>query len=539
MRMLILLVAGLCAFPQLTARDDRRSVSIDLFETGPGTENETAFRPLEDSVRELRAAGSAGSGLSVSGQSAPTGLPFALLSLANSSAEYVLFVESRESIKKDFLASIRIRHPLLELDAGTRWLPGPRTIFLAAPDARSLFARRAIDSSRDEPATPAIPDGRRFPLLFARIPLSAWAPGVFGVRGDPERDNGFYFASERLLFAIGRQRGVLAMHGPLALPGGERFAYAWLDLERGRERRTQCAAHDSLAEFEEAAEFCPAGARKYTSHAGYGRLLADRHPDFLLAGLEVERRTAWDYADYDAHRLASNRAGRSGLVAASLRALQLLEVEGAGQDRGNDGFRLGGIALSPELHESLPGLREAGSGRLLVRARAYQRRRYGPQAQSPARDSPALRREFTAGGLGYRLQTPGSDFEIYGEARRHGGRSVELRLELGPRPGPPEAPGLALLEPGREAPPDREEIPWGWRFSVSLIFGKLAGGAGEFLFVRAPPERGAGVRFFGEENGALIVRLQSRYFALYLESRLAAATGRISTFANFQFRVTF
>ncbi|MEQ9364987.1 MAG: hypothetical protein RIF32_12120, partial [Leptospirales bacterium] len=296
-------------------------------------------------------------------------------------------------------------------------------------------------------------------------------------------------------------------------------------------------------------------------HAGYARLVADRSPKHFLAIVEGERRVRWDYADFAAHQVEPGRGGRSGLGAVSLRWFDVLETEAAGQDRGPDGFRVGGFAFAPRLGTLLPG--PAWPGRLLLGARSYNRSRYGMRArsaagetnsvasQAPGRDAgrDSRRKEFSAGGLGYRWIRPGGGLEVYGEARRHGGRVMQLRIHLGPgtrgefldtapeSTDAPGAPATAAIDPAID--PAENTGGGSWSFTAALVYGHLPASPGEFLLLRAPAEQGAGVRFFGEETGALILHLRGEFFALYWESRLELRTGRAATFANLQFRTRF
>ncbi|MCR9143783.1 MAG: hypothetical protein NXI24_16165 [bacterium] len=534
------------AFTGVLAREVDRGTGVDLFESD-GTEA-PALRPLQYPLRDVKPTASAGGVLSQTGQAAPTALPFGLVALSNPDAEYVLFVESRESIKKDFLATLRIRHPLLELDAGHRGLPGPPSTFLGDPEARSAFARRSGDRDFDKLR---VPDGRRYPILFGRIPLAPWMPGAFRIRGDTETDTGFYFASHRFLLAVGRRRGAFAFRGPLTPPGSEAPGFIVVDLERSRElRRIDANAIDSSA---------PRSVQSYTAHAGYGRINVDYAPEIFQADFEAERRIAWDYADFAEHELHENRSGRSGLAALSLRGFDLLEAGAAGQDRGRDGFRVGDVTIAPRLSNLLPA--PDFPGRLLVRARSYRRSFYGETPRSPAEferdaarafteESPIdQRRSFSAGGLGYRWSGSGGGLEIYGEARRGGGRVLQLRIELGPGV---DADIDAPVSTGVDAEgrtdsgtgTGYEEVGAArsrWKFTAALAFGRFTGGPGEFLFLEspAPGEQNAGARFFGSETGALVLRLSGDDFALYMESRLDRKTGRAKTFANLQFRTRF
>ena len=463
----------------------------------------------------------------------PGGSPFWLISTRNQNAEYELFVESRESIKKDALLSARVRTNWLALDAGYRWIPGPRGGFLRDPDSYSAFGD-ARGAGR------AIPDGRLFPSVFGRIPFAFWLPGVFAARDAGQTDTGLFFASDWLLLAIARRNAALTLSG--VLPFTQTRMRGYLDVRRSREARAITPAHTNDFTRREI----------YTAHAGYGRLIADGDPETLIAVIEAERRIAWDYEDFKQAVAAPERSGRSGLIATTLRLDDWFEPTLAGQDRELDRFRVAGLAGVPRIATLFP--ESAWPGRFLIRARYYERRRYGPPettqtateatlatAVNPAHARDPRLHRFTAGAVGYLLDLDRGGIGLIGESREHGGRTIELRVRLGPgRPAAEFTPDDDSTNArAREHTAEKNEAHVPWSFSAALIYGRLTAAPGEFLFLQAPTEGGAGVRFLGEESAALILRIKSEFFYLYLESRLRYSERRVSTFASVQFRVRF
>lgn len=445
-------------------------------------------------------------------------------------AELELILESRrsaeptspapgteESGRQRVYLSGRWRSRWLDLAAGRRYQPGPRHNFLGQP---GLFA-----------ALPGLPNGRRTGALFVHCPGLPWSPGLFAIEG--AAGAGLYLTDPGqnylLAYHPGSAAGVFAGRSEAG-----RLGWAW-DIVRN-ERTTEGFARLRLE---------PAAVYDDESQAGIGDDF-----EFLLEG---ERREAWDYKDFAAGELFPEREGKSGLAYGGLGYADLLGLEIAGQDIGQDGLRLARFSAGLPAGERWPGLG--------LDAGYYRRRTYRAESAEEYRDRAlGLFVHFRRRASFARLRAEGRASGLVTGEIAAGLRAGDYRFEMSAvfRSPLPKRSFLAEAttpadkaeaSPAQVAAEDAAEAAESYVPAADLPAVYLEDRVRRslrpadnrvdraFLFQKVEPDQDSGARFHRDESGVVRLRLRGPALYVLIQSRISA--GRPRLFSRIQFETTF
>jgi len=289
-----------------------------------------------------------------------------------------MIVENRESTKPEKQKHSRVIYPslkilsgILNLYAGKRFLPGPRSFYLADPEYFSGLS--------------GIPHGRSIQTFFLNFYPEYYLPGIFLREGS--KKPGLFLQDQK-----------------------ERFLLSW-HPETRTGNITVKLNRDALPFF------LYADIQKISiTPEGFLSLYRSEETDNFQYFLEAERIESWDANGLspDDH----SRKGKSGLLFVSTEYSLLdfarLSLSGGGQDIGNRGYRIAEFKIS----QAMP----FRFGSPVLRLRSYRRQIYGDQENDKDR-----RIDSFAGGWTLGKKT---GFSIIGESRNSGIKSGELQIHV-------------------------------------------------------------------------------------------------------------
>ncbi len=379
----------------------------------------------------------------------------------------------------------------LYIAAGRRYLPGPRTSFLAHPGLTGGLS--------------PIPPARGTGSVFAFLPGSNFLPGVFAL--ETGRGAGLFWAdpNRTWFFAYhpGARKGALAASSALQT---DSTLFAWTVDITGNARTTEGYARLRLTDLDAHAD--PSTGTKSGAVPAW---------QWLFVG---ERRESWDFRDYAGGALFPDRKGKSGLVYVRGDVQDTFSIEVGGQDIGQDGMRM--LRLSG-------GLSPAESAfRLALDCGVYRRRTYDTE-----------NREYFDPAVGSALRASGANF--FFSARLEQRRSTFTAGEFagGLRAGPYrfEIAGIAREPLARTTDLRRatETTITGWETNHRIWpGGGERGRTAPFFFLNTDTEAEAGARFYREESGVLRLRLSGPHLYFLISAVLVA--GRPRAFGQIQFQ---